>query len=126
MVKFQHRKNPVSRPSTQFRARLSFTFREHGEDRRRWFHFPENGHRRVPMQMEGVEGLHTVGMWIEGERRFSIGDEVDVDCVVIWPEGFYRAAVPGTKFELWDSGFFASGLVTERFEEAWPKPPPSK
>lgn len=78
------------------------------------------------MKMEGVEGLHTVGMWIEGERRFFVGDEIDVDCVVIWPEGFYRAAVPDTKFELWDSGFFASGLITERFEEAWPKPPPPK
>ena len=72
------------------------------------------------MQMEGVEGLHTVGLWIDEAAEFCEGDEIDVDCRVIWPEGFYSTAMPGVTFELWDGGFFATGTILERYEEAWP------
>jgi hypothetical protein len=71
------------------------------------------------MSMEGVEGLHTVGMWIAGAARFHEGDEIDVDCRVIWPEGFRDFVKPGVRFRLWDSGFFADGMITERFEDQW-------
>lgn len=111
---------PTGRPSPQFRSHLKFTFKEHGSDRWRKFIFPEDGHRRVPMHMDGVEGLHTVGMWTDGQVEFREGDETDVDCVVIWPEGFYSVTIPGAKFELWDGGFFAGGTVLERYEKAWP------
>lgn len=110
----------MSRPEPQFRARLSFTFREHGKDRLRKFGFGEDAHRRVPMQMEGVDGLHTVGMWREGAGTFQKGDEIVVDCVVIYPEAFFAATQPGAKFELWDRGFFADGVVTTRFDDGWP------
>ena len=109
----------MAHPKPQFRARLKFTFEEHGEGRRRWFGFDDGGHRRVPMSMDGVDGLHTVGMWIEGAGRFHEGDEVDVDCRVIWLEGFREFARPGVRFKLWDGGFFADGQVTERFEDQW-------
>lgn len=106
-------------PKPQFRARLVFTFAEHGEDRRRTFHFDESGHRRAPINMDGVDGLHTLGMWIDRAGDFQQGDELDVDCRVIWPEGFRKVVWPGVHFRLWDSGFFADGTVTERFEDEW-------
>lgn len=109
----------MSRPKPQFRAHLVFTFAEHGVDRRRTFGFDESGHRRVPMSMDGVEGLHTVGMWIDRAGQFRERDELDVDCRVIWPEGFRDVVRPGVHFRLWDTGYFADGTVTERFDDEW-------
>lgn len=109
----------MNRPKPQFKAHLVFTFAEHGAGRRRSFGFEETGHRRVPMCMDGVEGLNTVGMWIGGAATFVEGDEIEVDCCVIWPEGFRNIVQPGVKFRLWDSGFFADGVVTDRCEEGW-------
>lgn len=71
------------------------------------------------MSMNGVDGLHTVGMWIDGPADFKQGDEIDVDCRVIWPEGFRDVVKPGVRFRLWDAGFFADGTVTETFKDEW-------
>jgi len=107
-------------PPPQFKAHVKLTFEEHGTDRRRQFGFDANGHRRLPMSMDGVEGLHTVGLWIDrNEAEFVEGDEFDADCRVIWPEGFTTAVVPGAKFKLWDGGFIADAVVTERIEAGW-------
>jgi len=81
--------------------------------------FDESLHRRVPMQMDGVEGLSTVGMWVESARTFKAGDVALVECVVLWPDPYRKIVAPGTKFELWDGGFFATGTVTQRIEEGW-------
>jgi hypothetical protein len=112
----------MPRPTPQFKAHVALTFEEHNETRRNWFEFGEDGHRRVRMSMESVEGLHTVGLWISGAARFHKGDAFDAECIVIWREGFTSAVVPGRTFKLWDGGFFANGTVTERIEEGWPKP----
>jgi len=109
------------RPAPQFTAELKFHFSDHGPDRRNWFMFGENLHRRVPMQMDGVAGLNTVGMWVQEPGTYCAGDAIRVECVVIAPEIFLAAVRPGVKFELWDGKFFASGTVLERIEEGWPK-----
>src|SRR5687767_7251574 len=109
----------MPRPNPQFRARLVFTFAEHGAGRRRTFGFDESGHRRVPMSMDGVDGLHTVGLWIDRAGQFQPGDELAVDCRAIWPEGFREVVKPGVHFRLWDGGFIADGTVTERFDDEW-------
>ena len=107
-------------PAPQFTAKLTFHFREHVEDRRRWFMFDESLHRRVPMKMDGVDGLNTVGMWVDQAHTYKSGETALVRCVVIAPTLFCRAVQPGVKFELWDSGFFAEGVVLERIEAGWP------
>jgi hypothetical protein len=107
------------RSPPQFRSHIKLTFEEHGKDRSRKFGFHE-GHRRLPMSMDGVDGLHTVGLWIEkSDAVFEEGDEFDADCRVIWPEGFRDIVAPGVKFRLWDAGFFAHGTVTERYDGGW-------
>jgi len=106
-------------PVAQFTARLSFHFREHGDDRRRTFVFGENRHRRVPMRMDGVDGINTVGMWVDSATEYGKNDTVIVRCVVLAPELFVDAVRPGVKFELWDGGYFASGEVIERLEAGW-------
>ncbi|RZT94991.1 hypothetical protein EV670_2737 [Rivibacter subsaxonicus] len=107
-------------PTPQFTAELQFHFREHGPDRRQWFMFDESLHRRLPMQMVGVDGLNTVGMWVDEAGTFKAGDSTFVRCVVLWPELYDSAVRPGVEFELWDAGFFATGIVRERIEAGWP------
>ena len=99
--------------------KVKFHFREHGEERRNWFMFGEDLTRRVPMEMEGVEGLNTVGMYINKESTFHEGDECEVNCVVIAPELFKNVIHPGSKGALWDSGFFADTEVIEVYKENW-------
>ena len=107
-------------PIPQFRAELEFHFKEHGSEHRDWFAFGDSCHRRVPMQVSGVEGLNTVGMWANEPGTYRAGDKVLVDCVVIAPELFSSAIKPGVKFELWDCVFFATGTVLERNPAGWP------
>lgn len=109
----------MNRSPPQFKARIKLTFEAQAANRRR-FGFDANRDRRVPMSMDGVEGLHTVSMWIAKEADFYEGDEFDAECRVIWPEGFANVVAPGVKFRLWDGGFFARGVVTERCEGGWP------
>ncbi len=106
-------------PKPQFRARLTFTFADHEATRRRVFGFDESGCRRVPMSIDGVDGLHTVELRIGRAGDYRQGDELDVDCRVIWPEGLREAVRLGVRFRLWDSGFFADGIVIETFEDEW-------
>jgi hypothetical protein len=109
------------KPTPQFTAELRFHFDQHGPERRRWFMFDDSLHRRVPMQIAGLEGLNTVGMWVQNAATFRAGDSVQVECVVLAPELLSPFVKPGAKFELWDSGFFASGTILERIEAGWPK-----
>ena len=108
------------RPTPQFIAELKFHFEGQGPERRHWFMFDEGLHRRVPMQMEGTDGLNTVGMWVKKAATFKVGDSVMVECIVIAPEIYSPVVRAGVKFELWDGGFFASGTVLERIEPGWP------
>lgn len=71
------------------------------------------------MSMDGVGDLHTVNMWSDREGKFTKDDEVNVECTVIWPEGFRHAVYPGAKFRLWDGGYFADGVVMKRYEAGW-------
>lgn len=109
------------RPNPQFSAELKFHFHDHtAPERRRWFMFGDDLPRRVPMAMDGVDGLNTVGMWAKEPATFHAGDSTVVDCVVIEPTLYSQVIKPGVMFELWDCGFFATGTVLERFESGWP------
>jgi hypothetical protein len=81
--------------------------------------FGDDLQRRVPMRMDGVEGLNTVAMWVDEPGIFRAGDTVKVKCRVIAPELFNAIVKPGVGFELWDAGFFADGVVHERIESGW-------
>jgi hypothetical protein len=109
------------RPTPQFSAELNFHFREHGQGRRHWFMFGEDLRRALPMKMEGVDGLNTVSMWVREAGTFRAGESVLVECIVLAPEIFQSVVRPGVKFELWDAGFFAEGVVVERCERGWIK-----
>lgn len=108
-------------PKYQFRIEISYHFNEHGEDRRRWFMFGDDCHRRVPVEMDGVEGLNTIGMFIENPGTFHEGDTCETDCIVIAPELFKPVIKAGTKGRLWDGGYFADVKVLKIYEEGWPE-----
>ncbi|MDM5176225.1 hypothetical protein PO883_03345 [Massilia sp. DJPM01] len=110
-------------PIPQFTAELTFHFAGHGPERRHSFGFDEGSglHRRLPMRMDGVDGLNTVGMWVDKANTFRACDTVLVRCVVIAPDLFHDVVQPGVQFELWDGGYFARGVVIERHEAGWPR-----
>jgi len=108
-------------PIPQFTAELLFHFREQGPERLHRFVFTESCYRRVPIRMEGVDGLNTVGMWTDTPETFQAGDSVVVRCVLLAPELFDKSLKPGVEFDLWDGGFFATGEVLTRTEEGWPR-----
>ena len=72
------------------------------------------------MEMEGVEGLNTVEMCVDEVQTFRVGDTAVVRCRVIAPQLYVEVVQPGVKFELWDAGFFAHGVVLERHSAGWP------
>jgi hypothetical protein len=107
-------------PTPMFRAEITFHFRENQPPHQGLFGVSDDYHRRVPMQMEGVQGLHTVMMWFPKKGTFRLGDTVVVECSVIAPQLFNEAVQSGAKFELWDGRFIAAGKVLERVQAGWP------
>ena len=101
----------------RFRARLKFHFKAHGPERRRFFVFGDDLYRRAPMKVDGIEGegLNTVSMWVARECKCLEGDSVEVDCDVV-VDSLLDALLVGTKFHLWDGGFFATGVVLAESE----------
>ncbi|WP_299769075.1 hypothetical protein [uncultured Pseudoteredinibacter sp.] len=83
--------------------------------------FGDDCHRRVPVEMEGVDDLNTIGMFVESPGTFYEGDSCEADCIAIAPELFKPAIHPGCKGKLWDGGFFADVSVLEIYEDGWPK-----
>jgi len=71
------------KPTPQFKAHIVVTFEEHPQSRRRVFGFDDSGHRRVPMSMDGVDGLNTVCLQIGRAGQFTEGQEFDAECRVI-------------------------------------------
>jgi hypothetical protein len=53
---------------------------------------------------------------ISNSGKFIKGDKIEVDCQLIWLEGYRNILKPGVKFKLWDAGFFATGIVTKIFD----------
>ena len=97
----------------QFKILIKFHFAEHDANRRRWFSVGENCERRVPLELQEIEGLHTVLMRFEKPERFVSGDEVTAKCIIISPQLFVGKIAPGAKGKLWDAGFFADVEVME-------------
>lgn len=98
---------------TQFSLRVSFHFNEHAADRQRWFGVGDDLSRRVPLEMEGVDGLNTVMMGFREPGRFMPGDTVTVECAVIASELFRGKLAIGSRGRLWDGGYLADVEVVD-------------
>lgn len=92
---------------TQFSLRVSFHFAEHAAHRQRWFGVGDDRSRRIPLEMEGIDGLNTVSMRFRDPGRFMPGDIVTVECTVIAPGLFLGKLAVGSRGRLWDGGYFA-------------------
>ncbi len=102
-----------------FRARIQIFLRENGGPKGGYFSFPESGLRAVPLGVDGVCGLNTVGIYYTPNSVIPEGGEFEANCAtstVTW-EKLWRAALrPGTAFHLWDGRNFASGVVLEIYD----------
>jgi hypothetical protein len=73
------------------------------------------------MAMDGVDGMNTVGLWIDGPSVFRSGDSFQARCKVLLEEPYRGVISRGKQFHLWDGGFFADGEVLEVMSENWEK-----
>ena len=109
----------IVNPNAQFTAAINFHFRDHGEDQRRIFTFGADLVRRVPMKIDGLDGMNTVEIQVSQSSDYRIGDNANVECRVIAPELILPLVKLGVHFDLWDSGFFANGTITGINESSW-------
>ena len=69
------------------------------------------------MEMEGVDGLNTVMIAVSKPAIYNSGESFEGKCITLAPDLFKNAMKPGSKFKLWDAGFFAEGEVLEVYFE---------
>lgn len=70
------------------------------------------------MQLDGVDGLNTVGMWADDPATLRDADEVEEDCELIVPDRFRDVITPSIHFQLWDGVVIANGIVTHPYSAA--------
>jgi hypothetical protein len=106
-------------PQPNFIATITVTRGRTQEPHKGAFVFGDDCNRRVPMEMDGVDGLNTVGIWIDAPSVFPSGSSFKGRCRVLWEEPFRGKIAVGTRFRLWDCGHFAEGVVDEVKLENW-------
>lgn len=92
---------------------------EDGGPQQGFFGFPHSGVRNVPVEMDGVPNMNTVGFFHTPDAVVRGGEEFEADCRVIWEEGFYPAIRAGLTFRIWDGRFIAAGEVLHVYRENW-------
>jgi len=100
------------KPSPDFLAKITVTRGRKTEPNLSCFVFGEDGQRRVPMELEGTEGLHTVNIWVGRAAIFPKGESFEAELTCLDRTVFEEEVCSGTKFMLWDGGFFAEGHIT--------------
>jgi hypothetical protein len=74
------------------------------------------------MAMDGLDGLNTVGMWVETPRAFPSGSSFECDCCVLNDKAIRGVIDTGVAFRLWDGGFIADGRVITVYQDSWKEP----
>lgn len=100
-------------PKPHFKATITVTRGNQSGSYKGYFVFGEDCCRKVPIEMEGVEGLNTAGFWIEQPNAFNTGESFEASCCVLYEEAFKDIVSKGKTFKLWSLGYFAEGIITE-------------
>ena len=87
------------------------------------FVFGDNCSCRVLMEMDGVDGLNTVGIQVGAPSIFPSGSSFTGRCRALWEKPFRDKIAVGTKFRFWDGGYFAEGVVNDVQWENWEPEP---
>ena len=106
----------------QFRARIRIFPTAEGGPTRGFFGFPASGVRPVPVEMDGVSGLNTIGFFQAPDTLIRAGEEFEAGASVLYEEAFASVIRPGVAFRIWDGRFIASGEVLEVFPAQWQLP----
>ena len=99
---------------------VTFNYEERPSNLKPYFGVGENLERRVPMELEGVEGKNTVLMYFPESKKYESGETVVVSCLTIIPEIYKPIIKPGLHGQLWDLGFIAKTKILEVHHEAFP------
>ena len=112
---------PMNR-APQFRARIRIFPTAEGGPTHGLFGFPASGVRPVPVEMDGVSGLNTVGFFHTPDTLIRAGEEFEAGASVLSEEVFAPIIRPGIAFRSWDGRFIASGEVLEVYPAQWHHP----
>ena len=106
----------------QFRARIRIFPTAEGGPKHGLFGFPANGIRPVPVEMDGVSGLNTIGFFYAPDTLIRAGEEFEAGAAVLSEAVFASVIRPGVAFRIWDGRFIASGEVLEVYPAQWQVP----
>jgi hypothetical protein len=97
----------------QFTMYIYFHFDNKKDSSEVCFCVGEDLERRVPLEIEGIEGLNTVYMLFPKSDLYLANETVTVECRTIAPQLYKGKIKPGLKGRLWESGYFADVEILE-------------
>jgi len=104
---------------SHFRAAIAIRSADEGGPKSGLFGFPESGHRNVPMELAGVDGLNTVQLRYRAGALVPAGSTIEVECRLLAEDLFVGLIHPGTRFGIWDGRIIADGTVMTVHHENW-------
>ena len=103
----------------QFKMKIKFDFFNTRDPAEGYFYVGEDLKRKVPLEVEGIEGLNTVYMFFPESDLYLADEVVIVDCCTIAPQLYRGKIKPGLKGKLWESGYFADVEILEVNDKAF-------
>ena len=97
----------------QFMMRINFHFSNKKNPAEGHFVVGEDLKRKVPLEIEGIDGLNTVYMIFPESDLYLADETVIVKCDTIAPQLYKGKIKPGLKGRLWESGYFADIEILE-------------
>ena len=103
----------------QFKMRIKFHFLNKKDPAAGCFYVGEDLTRKVPLEVEGIEGLNTVYMFFSESDLYPADEMVIVECHTIAPQLYQGKIKLGLKGKLWESGYFADVEILEVNDKAF-------
>ena len=100
-----------------FTMKITFHFLNKKDSAEGYFVVGEDLKRKVPLEIEGIEGLNTVYMLFSASDLYLANETVIVKYNTIVPQLYKGKIEAGLKGRLWESGYFAYVVIISVNEE---------
>lgn len=97
----------------QFMMRINFHFLNLENPEQGYFIVGEDLERKVPLEIEGINGLNTVYMLFLESNFYLANETTIVKCATIAPRLYKKRIKVGLKGRLWEAGYFADVEILE-------------
>lgn len=100
-------------PFPQFIMQIDFHFLNLENPEQGYFIVGEDLERKVPLEIEGIDGLNTVYMLFMESNFYLANETTIVKCATIAPRLYKGRIKPCLKGKLWEAGYFANVEILE-------------